>query len=242
MWICTVCGEQVDEEFHVCWNCQTEREELSQADPVSSWSLDAGSRIAAEASPPDRPIKEQLSNEAFSVLSNHLEPSESLEHWARGVVPWQYSFGSLWAGRLVLLLTALPVFILIGNLENSHSHPSTLLFLVLWYPCIFLAFRFARKKCIVGLTERRFIAISFRTDPTQEKVLKYSLSGLPQVEILNATDDNFLTIKMCDAQQPFIGNFHSEHMPDNRAQFKAIAEILVRRHTLLPQKSTTLGI
>jgi hypothetical protein len=142
----------------------------------------------------------------------------------------------------VLLLVALPAFILIVNLENSARHPTTLLFYAVWFSCGFTAFWFARRKCIVGLTDRRFIVISFRTDPSKGKVLEYSLASLPPVETVKATDDNFVTIAIGDPRNFFIGSFHKENVPNNRTHFLAIANNLNQRQTPQAQTRKTLGI
>lgn len=39
MWACTNCGEQIEDQFDVCWNCGVERKGTARLDQAGFWKL-----------------------------------------------------------------------------------------------------------------------------------------------------------------------------------------------------------
>jgi len=139
MWTCSNCKEPVEDQFAICWNCQ----------------------FATDGTP--QPIHDQVAEAAKAVLRSRLQWSESLRHWAYGVKPLSLQMkillsflGIIWA---ILLPFALQAFYSPPAGEASNRIITWLLFGVL----AFLFYKFAQqmivKRCIVGLTNQRFIAV-----------------------------------------------------------------------------------
>src|SRR4030095_12544904 len=78
MWDCANCGEKIENDFDVCWNCR--------------FGKDGVQRI----------IPEDVAEEAKTVLESRLNPNEALGHWAYGVKPM-----SVETKLFLLLLSAL---------------------------------------------------------------------------------------------------------------------------------------
>src|ERR1051326_8373703 len=87
MWVCANCGEQIEESFEACWNCQYGRD---------------GTLL-------NRP--EEIVEEANAVLEAYLQPNEFLRHWAYGIEPMPVETKLLLflLGALVVILAPLSV-------------------------------------------------------------------------------------------------------------------------------------
>ena len=81
------------------------------------------------------------------------------------------------------------------------------------------------KEYVVGLTDRRFIALHFKGNKIEVKeVIAYSLDNLPAVKA--ATGAIFTHIKIADPAKPFAAKFHRLGMPGNREHGMAIEAAL----------------
>lgn len=81
------------------------------------------------------------------------------------------------------------------------------------------------KEYVVGLTDRRFIALRFKGKKIEVKeVIAFSLNNLPAVKA--ATGGIFTHIKIADPAKPFVAKFHRLGMPGNREHGMAIEAAL----------------
>jgi hypothetical protein len=79
------------------------------------------------------------------------------------------------------------------------------------------------KEYVVGLTDRRFLALRFKSSRIEVKeVLAWRLDALPPVR--TSTGGIFTHIAIADPARPFVAKFHRLGTPDNRAEAMAIAE------------------
>src|SRR5262245_12888256 len=106
MWNCTNCGEQSEDNFDICWNCQFDRDGVPQIRP------------------------EDGSAEARAILEPLLEQNESLSHWAYGIEPMSLEKKLLLFIIAILLSIAIPcavqtLFLLqvLGSDEKSALSP-----------------------------------------------------------------------------------------------------------------------
>lgn len=88
-----------------------------------------------------------------------------------------------------------------------------------------LAAAFMTKEYVIGLTDRRFIVLRFKSKNVQvQEVLEYPLSSLPPVQA--STGGLFTHIKILDPAKPFVAKFHRMGMTGNRENAMAIAAAL----------------
>ena len=84
------------------------------------------------------------------------------------------------------------------------------------------------KEYVVGLTDRRLIALRFKSKRIEVKeVLAWRLEALPPVS--TSTGGLFTHIALADPARPFVAKFHRLGTPQNRPEAMAIAEGLERR-------------
>ncbi|HLA64385.1 MAG TPA: hypothetical protein VK610_08140 [Rhodothermales bacterium] len=84
------------------------------------------------------------------------------------------------------------------------------------------------KEYVVGLTNRRFIALRFKgKDIKVQEVLEYPLGALPPVKA--STGGLFTHIKIEDPAKPFVAKFHRMGMPGNRENGMAMEAALTGR-------------
>jgi hypothetical protein len=84
------------------------------------------------------------------------------------------------------------------------------------------------KEYVVGLTDRRFIALRFKSSRIEvQEVLAWRLEALPPVR--TSTGGLFTHIAIADPARPFVAKFHRLGTPDNRAEAMAIAAGLERQ-------------
>jgi hypothetical protein len=204
MWTCSNCQEKVEDQFAICWNCQ----------------------FATDGTP--QPIHDQITEAAKAVLSSRLQTSESLRHWAYGVKPLSLQMklllcllGLIWA---MLLPFSLQAFNSPAAGEASSRITTWLLFGVL----AFLFYKFAQqmvmKRCIVGLTNRRFIAVECGEDLSIEKMVNYSLDHLSSVKI--RTEPKKAKLEISDRHSLFKVIFAEAGLPDNLSQAEEMMGIL----------------
>lgn len=84
------------------------------------------------------------------------------------------------------------------------------------------------KEYVVGLTDRRFVALRFSGSQIKvAEVLAWRLDALPPAG--TSTGGLFTHIRIADPARPFVAKFHRLGMPNNRAQAMAIGEALAAR-------------
>ena len=108
------------------------------------------------------------------------------------------------------------------------KQPSILLILPLFALAVLpgaIAVAAMTKEYVVGLTDRRFIALRFKGKKIEVKeVMSYSLNNLPAVRA--STGPIFTHIKIADAAKPFVAKFHRLGMAGNREHAMAIQAAL----------------
>jgi len=205
MWRCANCDAQVEDHFEACWNCQ----------------------LAKDGTPP--PIFEERAEAARAILTPHLHPGEFLRHWAYGV--------RLLSSKTKLLLSLLGIIgaIMLGSvlqasfLSHAWSGESNRLSTWLWVGGMtFLFYTLAKqlvvKRCIVGLTNHRFILVLCENDLSTKQVVDYKLAALPSIKTQIETRQAILEIR--DAQNSIKTIFHQTDWADNLRQSIEIVEIL----------------
>jgi hypothetical protein len=205
MWRCANCDEQVEDHFEVCWNCQ----------------------FAKDGTP--QPVYEEIAEEAKAVLKTHLHPGEFLSHWAYGVRPLSIKMklllsllGIIWA---IMLPFSLQAYFPSNTWRGEGNRISTFVLLAVMASLFYtLARQLVEKRCFVGLTNHRFIALLCEDDLRIKKVVEYKLEALTLVK--TATETKKATIEIGDPQESFKAIFHQTDLADNLRQAVEITEIL----------------
>ncbi|MGH9901658.1 MAG: hypothetical protein ACRD68_07580 [Pyrinomonadaceae bacterium] len=107
------------------------------------------------------------------------------------------------------------------------KQPSMLLILPLYALAILpgvIAVALLTKEYVVGLTDRRFIALRVNGKLEVQEMLEYSLNSLPTAQ--TSTGPLFTHINIRDAARPFVAKFHRMGMPNNREHSMAMAAAL----------------
>lgn len=83
------------------------------------------------------------------------------------------------------------------------------------------------KEYVVGLTDRRFIALHFKSKSIKvQEVLDYRLDNGQRPQVKASTGPVFTHIRVEDSAKPFVAKFHRMGMPGNREGAMAIAAAL----------------
>jgi len=108
------------------------------------------------------------------------------------------------------------------------KQPSILLMLPLFALGVLpgvIAVTMMTKEYVVGLTDRRFIALRFKGKKIEvQEVMEYSRNNLPAVRA--STGPLFTHIKILDLAKPFVAKFHRLGMPGNREHGMALEAAL----------------
>jgi hypothetical protein len=215
MWTCSNCQEKVEDQFEICWNCQ----------------------FAMDGTP--QPIHDQIAEATKAVLRTHLQTSESLRHWAYGVKPLSLrmklllSFlGLIWA---MLLPFSLQAYYSPPSGRDASSRITTwLLFGVLAFLFYKLAQPAVMKRCIVGLTNQRFIAVECGDDLSIKKMFNYPLDHISSVK--TRTEPKQAKLEIGDRHRSFKAIFAEAELPENLSQAEEIIEILETIRTKAAEK------
>ena len=138
-------------------------------------------------------LNDEKITEAFTA---HLEPGETLRHWAFGV-------------KQPSILIMLPLFalaILPGVIATFMLTKNYLIGLT-------------DRRFIV-------LTVKGITDATLKEVMEYGLDEVRAMEVKTSTGPLFTHIKITDPAKPFIAKFHRAFSKDNRAHAMAIAEAI----------------
>src|SRR6266498_3106664 len=163
MWRCSNCDEQVENHFEICWNCQ----------------------FAKDGTP--QPVHDPIAEEAEAVLNTYLHSGEVLSLWAYGVRPLSIQMklllsllGIIWA---IMLPFALQASYSSNTWRGESNRISTW---IMFGALVFLFYKLAKpvvmKRCFVGLTNHRFIAVLCKNDIRIKKVADYKLEALSSVK------------------------------------------------------------
>ena len=214
MWSCGNCGEQSEDHFEVCWNCQCGKDGTLYIRP------------------------EDVAEEAKTILEPYLQPNEFLRHWAYGFRLMSietrlclFLLGILFAVALPLSIHA----VFLGELYElginrlieaglGNSLPTIALVIIIAIIFYLVAKNLGTKNYIIGLTNLRFIALLCENKVQVKETFEYRLSNLPLIK--TKTELKRAMIEIGDPQKPLFAIFHQADWLTNFSQAETIANIL----------------
>lgn len=245
MWKCETCGERIDDEFEVCWNCESERQSVTQ----DSHAIEDGTKSSALSSDTQSQARAGVLTklqEATSVMAGYLEPDEELIHCAYGAKRIKHKLyglepsiarrGCIAAIFLPawLIITALVVLPVLGISDGLIGG------LVMFFGgavCATFLESLVLERYIAGLTNRRFIALRFRGNVSNiGNVVEYPTDTITEIQVLSK--ESSVAFAVIDSGRTFIAEFHRDNVPENLLQANAIATELQK----YGRPTTTLGI
>jgi hypothetical protein len=223
MWACN-CGEQIEDQFTVCWSCQL-----------------------GEDGTPSR-VYDEISALAKARLQNQLHPGEFLRHSAYGVMALSSRMklllsilGIVWAIGSSFSLQSFysSNAWLASNPWSEAGNRMTTYALLAIMTSIFYIFarQFFVTNCFIGLTDQRIIAVLCKDDFRIRRVVDYQLEAPSSFKTF--TEPTKATIEISGREGYLKAIIHQADMADNLSQAIEIAETIAKvRHNEADDKQT----
>ena len=220
MWSCSHCSQPIEDHFDICWNCQFAKDGTLQ------------------------PVFEDMAVQAKSALETYLQPGESLELSAHGVRSSSIRMRLLLA-LLGIAWALLAPFALQANFSGHLSsgeatRVSTAALIVLLATLFYIvAKQLTTRRCFVGLTDRRFIALVCKDSLEIKESMEYELERLPPVRIYRRANET--VIKVHESRRPLIVKIHETGLADNLRQAEKITAVISKSSDRNPDNDSTDG-